>query len=683
MADYYTIITDEGQALLADAIANGTTVQLTQFGVGDGGGAPVTPDPTMTALTNEVYRGSISNMTTSPVQPDAMVAQLIVPKESGGYIVREVALFTDTGVMFSIGNYPDQPKPPTNSGYAVKLDLRYVLAVSDTSAITVVIQPGDYLTKEQADTLYLKIGFNLSEIEDAGPDAQLEARNNIDAAPRSDLYHYYSKHRVNQTSPSEVFNRLGNQFSRGSYLFKLATYATTGQTGTWYVMWVNSSGVLNLTLLWETSATAENTPELFIDNNRLYVRTTDPDTLYDVMVAIEECDIDAAHRVFDFYTKIASRTYDNEFEGQQVINSPEFITKRGNIYDDQLATNLVQGYRLEISSTRYADIYLHEDIGTGLSFKVNLVLDGVGHELTFRNDGTLALSGHLYAGDATYSTNGDVYGPIWSNGWLSSFINNSLVHDIRLGAEYGDYRLDEDWAYRTQSGYVITGFNITSDDGQEDNFDAIFSKPIQKLVSGAWWNIGEGSVVSISEMQYLVHESKVPESGLSQLINLSPYYNKKTPSGCVDFIDENGYLWSYAQKKIKGSVFIMYDMDDVIHSIASDISTFRPENLSVAGLDEIPPGFKIDGSWKFNGVNIYKDITIINAKTEKINSEKLSISKQRAITEIMTLQTLSATGNAQSGDAQALKAWTDYLVKLSQITDLVNPDWPPAPQIKN
>lgn len=179
MTTYYTLITEAGQALLAEAIASGEPVLLTEFAVGDGDGLPVTPDAAMTGLVNEVYRGGIGGLEVSTTQPDALAAQLIVPKESGGYTVREVALFADDGTMFSIGNYPDQPKPLPDSGYAVKLDMRFVLVVSDTSAITVIIPPGDYLTQEEADTLYLQIGNNLSEIADNGGEAQEAARDNL------------------------------------------------------------------------------------------------------------------------------------------------------------------------------------------------------------------------------------------------------------------------------------------------------------------------------------------------------------------------------------------------------------------------------------------------------------------------------------------------------------------------
>lgn len=179
MADFYTIITDAGQVLLAEAMASGVPVVLTQFAVGDGGGQPITLSPSMTTLVNEVYRGPITNLSTSPAQPDALVAQLIVPSDSGGYTVREVGLFTGDGTLFSVANYPDQLKPPIDSGYAVTLDLSYILVVSDTSAITVIIQPGDYLTQEQADDRYLNTDLNLQEIADAGETAQAESRAHL------------------------------------------------------------------------------------------------------------------------------------------------------------------------------------------------------------------------------------------------------------------------------------------------------------------------------------------------------------------------------------------------------------------------------------------------------------------------------------------------------------------------
>ncbi|AYN26407.1 hypothetical protein D8682_04970 [Buttiauxella sp. 3AFRM03] len=153
MSEYYSIITDAGAALEAAAIAGGPPVVLTQFAAGDGGGFPVAPMPPQVALVNEVYRGNLSSLTVGE-QPNVMVAQGIIPKESGGYTVREIGIFTQEGILYSVSNYPDQIKPAPDSGYAAKLEIRYSLAVSGTEDITLLLKPGDYLTEERANTLY-------------------------------------------------------------------------------------------------------------------------------------------------------------------------------------------------------------------------------------------------------------------------------------------------------------------------------------------------------------------------------------------------------------------------------------------------------------------------------------------------------------------------------------------------
>lgn len=59
MADYYSIITNRGKELEAEAIASGRWIVLTQFVVGDSNGKQVQPDPAQIRLINETYRGGI------------------------------------------------------------------------------------------------------------------------------------------------------------------------------------------------------------------------------------------------------------------------------------------------------------------------------------------------------------------------------------------------------------------------------------------------------------------------------------------------------------------------------------------------------------------------------------------------------------------------------------------------
>ncbi|TKV24410.1 phage tail protein, partial [Citrobacter sp. TBCS-14] len=57
MADYYSIITNRGKELEAEALASGRLIVLTHFVVGDSNGKQVKPDPAQIRLINETYRG--------------------------------------------------------------------------------------------------------------------------------------------------------------------------------------------------------------------------------------------------------------------------------------------------------------------------------------------------------------------------------------------------------------------------------------------------------------------------------------------------------------------------------------------------------------------------------------------------------------------------------------------------
>lgn len=155
MSDYHIIITDAGAALEAAAHAAGTSVSLTAFGVCDGGTA-FTPDTALNALPNEIDRWDISSLSVSADDPSVLVAQCIIPASSGGYTIRGIGIYAgDT--LYAIGNYPDQPKPAPDSGYAASLEILAQLAVSDTADVTLNVTDGAWLTKEEGDQLYVPL----------------------------------------------------------------------------------------------------------------------------------------------------------------------------------------------------------------------------------------------------------------------------------------------------------------------------------------------------------------------------------------------------------------------------------------------------------------------------------------------------------------------------------------------
>lgn len=140
-ANYFAIPTNVGQAKIANAIALGVPLKITAMGVGDGGGQPVTPDPAMTALPGEQRRAPINTLFQDPLNPSQLVAEQILPEDVGGWWVRCVGLYDETGTLIAIANAPDTYKPLLTSGSGRTQTIRIVLIVSNTSAVELKIDP--------------------------------------------------------------------------------------------------------------------------------------------------------------------------------------------------------------------------------------------------------------------------------------------------------------------------------------------------------------------------------------------------------------------------------------------------------------------------------------------------------------------------------------------------------------
>ena len=155
-ANYFAIPTNVGQAKIANAIALGVPLKITAMGVGDGGGQPVTPDPAMTALPGEQRRAPINTLFQDPLNPSQLVAEQILPEDVGGWWVRCVGLYDETGTLIAIANAPDTYKPLLTSGSGRTQTIRIVLIVSNTSAVEVKIDPAVVLaTRKYVDEVAL------------------------------------------------------------------------------------------------------------------------------------------------------------------------------------------------------------------------------------------------------------------------------------------------------------------------------------------------------------------------------------------------------------------------------------------------------------------------------------------------------------------------------------------------
>ncbi len=104
-----------------------------------------------------------------------------------------------------------------------------------------------------------------------------------------------------------------------------------------------------------------------------------------------------------------------------------------------------------------------------------------GGDFVFKTDGGFALGS-----GAQVASNGDIYGSVWENNWLSTWLHNHVVRDIRLGSiEYKNVWRDS--GFGDASGYVLTAaINSNAD----DIVDTVARRPIQKLIGGIWYNVG-------------------------------------------------------------------------------------------------------------------------------------------------------------------------------------------------
>jgi len=134
-------MTNAGLAKLANAVALGQDVQWSQMAVGDGNGNPTTPTETQTALVRERYRAAINQLSTDPLNPNYIIAELVVPMAVGGWTVHEVGLFDADGVLVAVANFPATYKPILTEGSGKDLVVKIYIETANAASVELKIDP--------------------------------------------------------------------------------------------------------------------------------------------------------------------------------------------------------------------------------------------------------------------------------------------------------------------------------------------------------------------------------------------------------------------------------------------------------------------------------------------------------------------------------------------------------------
>lgn len=550
MADYYSIITNRGKELEAEALASGRLIVLTHFVVGDSNGRQVKPDPAQIRLINETYRGDIAELVVSPEQSTQLMAKIVLPTGIGGFTVREVGLMTDAGELYAVANCPSIDKPVGG----VSVNMQFRLAVSDTSNITLNVATGD--------GLFLRIDQNLKEIKVRGAEAQKTSRESIGVLDGSTQQRglVQLSSTVNSVSETEAATPAAVKIAMDNANARLAKER-------------NGADIPNVPLFLQNLGLVD---VLFKGDGRFLAGTFVSDAIDRTSIgarAATGCQFMRAHQAPDAPDQVSY---------WQVITLTEVVSPNSVV--DVLAisgNNVAFGHGTGAGITSWRHVAMLEgaaftgdisasNVRGGNSVTIGDGSDGIaiggvdgagfnGNNLNikswngigFQNAedlairayistrlGVIAAAEKLQAGNAVFNKNGDVYGDIWGGGSepgsLSSFVASKpgrqfitqvglyqndktkpfmlhddgsgvflattdmlggYVQDVRLGSVvFVGPSVNGSYASLTApSGHMLTAIldGDTSRWPMPDSPDSAYARPIQKLVNGQWITVGQ------------------------------------------------------------------------------------------------------------------------------------------------------------------------------------------------
>ncbi|ELH38122.1 phage tail protein [Escherichia coli] len=170
---FKTVTTDTGAKKLAQAAApDGKPVRLTHMAVGDGGGTLPTPDSKQTRLVHEVWRHTVNRVFLDATHQNRIIAELVIPPETGGFWIREIGVFDEHGDLIAVGNTAESYKPTVAEGSGRAQTFRTILTVSSTATVALTVDN----TMVMATVDYVNDKLKEHEQSRRHPDASLTAK---------------------------------------------------------------------------------------------------------------------------------------------------------------------------------------------------------------------------------------------------------------------------------------------------------------------------------------------------------------------------------------------------------------------------------------------------------------------------------------------------------------------------
>ncbi|BAG77391.1 tail fiber protein [Escherichia coli] len=215
---FKTVITDTGAKKLAQAAApDGKPVRLTHMAVGDGGGTLPTPDSKQTRLVHEVWRHTVNRVILDATHQNRIIAELVIPPETGGFWIREIGVFDEHGDLIAVGNTAESYKPTVAEGSGRAQTFRTILTVSSTATVALTVDN----TMVMATVDYVDDKLKEHEQSRRHPDASLTAKGFVQLSSATN-----SVSETQAATPKAV--KAAYDLANGKYTAQDATIARKG-----------------------------------------------------------------------------------------------------------------------------------------------------------------------------------------------------------------------------------------------------------------------------------------------------------------------------------------------------------------------------------------------------------------------------------------------------------------------
>ncbi|WP_096850223.1 tail fiber protein [Escherichia coli] len=215
---FKTVITDTGAKKLAQAAApDGKPVRLTHMAVGDGGGTLPTPDSKQTRLVHEVWRHTVNRVILDATHQNRIIAELVIPPETGGFWIREIGVFDEHGDLIAVGNTAESYKPAVAEGSGRAQTFRTILTVSSTATVALTVDN----TMVMATVDYVDDKLKEHEQSRRHPDASLTAKGFVQLSSATN-----SVSETQAATPKAV--KAAYDLANGKYTAQDATTARKG-----------------------------------------------------------------------------------------------------------------------------------------------------------------------------------------------------------------------------------------------------------------------------------------------------------------------------------------------------------------------------------------------------------------------------------------------------------------------